>query len=192
MLCGNRRTIPSVREPMNHTHRHLPITVLIAALAAGGLAACADDGPESAATTVVETSSPDAAPDSTAPGSTAPGSTAPDTTALDTTAPETTTPGTSPESTEPESTTAGTSPESTELESTTAGDCAPEPTVETAAELVVGLTEEDAEVALDECGWIMRVGRRDGEDLVMTMDLRPNRVNVEVTDGEVTDVLSIG
>ena len=31
-----------------------------------------------------------------------------------------------------------------------------------------------------------------GEDLPATLDLRPNRVNVEVTDGEVTAIVNIG
>ena len=34
--------------------------------------------------------------------------------------------------------------------------------------------------------------RRDGEDLPATLDLRPNRVNVEVTDDEVTAIVNIG
>jgi hypothetical protein len=70
--------------------------------------------------------------------------------------------------------------------------CAGDPRVETARELVVGLSEADAEAAVAECDWILRVTRLDGEDLPATLDLRPNRVNVEITDGEVTDVLNIG
>ena len=66
------------------------------------------------------------------------------------------------------------------------------PTVEAAAELLVGLPEADAEAAARDAGWEFRVSRRDGEDLAVTADLRPNRVNVEVTDEVVTDVLSIG
>ena len=66
------------------------------------------------------------------------------------------------------------------------------PTAEAAADIVVGLSEADAEAAAAEEGWTIRVVRRDGEDLPATMDLRPERVNVEVTDGEVTAVVSIG
>jgi hypothetical protein len=162
---------------MNNAKRYLPILVLTALVV--GLAACTDDGPEPAGTAVVES----AVPESTAPDTTGPAeSTAPDTTP-DTTAPETTMPDTSPGSTSPDSTAPG---------SSAPGECADEPTVETATDLVVGLTEDEAEEALEECGWTMRVGRRDGEDLAMTMDFRPERVNVEVTDGEVTEVLSIG
>ena len=58
--------------------------------------------------------------------------------------------------------------------------------------MLVGLTEEEATAEAEERGWILRVVRRDGEDLAVTMDFRPNRVNVEVTDGEVTAVLSTG
>ena len=72
------------------------------------------------------------------------------------------------------------------------GECAEEPTEETADELLVGLTEDEATEAAEACGWILRVVQRDGEDLPMTMDLRPNRVNVEVTDGEVTAIVSTG
>ena len=70
-------------------------------------------------------------------------------------------------------------------------DCPPEPTEESAADLV-GLTEDDATDAAEACGWILRVVRRDGEDLPATLDFRPNRVNVEVTDGEVTAIVSTG
>jgi hypothetical protein len=70
-------------------------------------------------------------------------------------------------------------------------DCPPEPTEESAADLV-GLTEADATDAAEACGWILRVVRRDGEDQPATRDFRPNRVNVEVTDGEVTAIVNTG
>ena len=56
----------------------------------------------------------------------------------------------------------------------------------------MGLTEDEATAAAEACGWILRVVRRDGEDLPATLDFRPNRVNVEVTDGEVTAIVSTG
>ena len=71
-------------------------------------------------------------------------------------------------------------------------DCAEEPTEESADELLVGLTEDEATDAAEACGWILRVVRRDGEDLPATLDFRPNRVNVEVTDGEVTAIVNTG
>jgi len=66
------------------------------------------------------------------------------------------------------------------------------PTEESAGDVLVGLTEDDATTAAEGHGWAFRVARRDGEDLPLTMDFRPDRVNVEVTDGEVTAVVSIG
>jgi hypothetical protein len=66
------------------------------------------------------------------------------------------------------------------------------PTVETATPVLVGLTEDEATEAAEALGWEVRVIRIDGEDQAMTMDLRPNRVNVAVEDGEVTEVLQIG
>ena len=71
-------------------------------------------------------------------------------------------------------------------------DCADEPTEETADECSSASPRTTATEAAEACGWILRVVRRDGEDLPVTMDLRPNRVNVEVTDGEVTAIVSIG
>lgn len=61
-----------------------------------------------------------------------------------------------------------------------------------AEELLVGQTESGAEQAATAEGWGFRVVRRDGEDLPMTMDYRPDRVNVAVEDGVVTEIVSIG
>jgi hypothetical protein len=102
---------------------------------------------------------------------------------------------TSPDTTEPSSDTTdaeGTVPETTGPPSSAAGDCPEEPTEESAEELLVGLTEDDATEAAEACGWILRVGRIDGEDRPLTLDFRPNRVTVEVTDGEVTAILGTG
>lgn len=99
---------------------------------------------------------------------------------------ETAPPPTEPTDTDP----SATEPSATEPGESTAGS-SDLPTEESAADLV-GLTEEEAEDAAEELGWTIRVTRRDGEDLAATMDLRENRVNVEVTDGEVTAILSIG
>jgi hypothetical protein len=66
------------------------------------------------------------------------------------------------------------------------------PSAAEAAEALVGLSEADAEAAATQQGWVLRVVRRDGEDLAATADFRPDRVNVEVTDGEVMAVVSIG
>jgi len=101
-----------------------------------------------------------------------------------------------------ESTADGSAPETTESAGTTEAPAtsetpgtatpADEPTVESATDVVVGLIEDDAATAAEDHGWTMRVTRRDGQDLPVTLDFRPDRVNVEVTDGEVTAVLTIG
>jgi hypothetical protein len=139
---------------------------LTAAVVAGILAvtavACADD--DNATVDSTESPSVDAAPSTDAPA-----------------APE-------PETTVPETN----DPESAAPPSSAPGECAEEPTEETADELLVGLTEDEATEAAEACGWILRVVQRDGEELPMTMDLRPNRVNVEVTDGEVTAIVNTG
>ncbi len=145
-----------------------PRRPLTAALAAAVLvvtaAACGDDDNDPA--TADSTQSPATEPAAT-------------TDAPATSPPETTVPDTS-------------EPTSSAPPSSATGDCAEEPTEETADELLVGLTEDEATEAAEACGWILRVVRRDGEDLPMTMDLRTNRVNVEVTDGEVTAIVSTG
>lgn len=141
----------------------LPLAALVVAITLAA-AACGDD-------------SPDASSDTTE---------APETTLAPETTDGTETTEAGGDTTEAPGTTDGTE---TTVEAPQAGD---EPTVETATPVLVGLTEDEAAEAADALGWEVRVIRRDGEDLAMTMDLRPNRVNVEVTDGEVTEVLQIG
>jgi hypothetical protein len=151
-------------------HRSLP-TVALAAAFAVGLVACSDDDNASPETTEVEVATsppPAAAADTTEP--------APDTTDA---AAATTQPG-------------GTAPNTSEPSTSGPSECAEEPTMETATDLLVGLSEEDATAAAEACGWILRVVRVDGQDRPVTMDLRPNRVNVEVADSEVIAVLNIG
>ena len=62
---------------------------------------------------------------------------------------------------------------------------------------VLGDSVEDATATLDEAGLTLRVVRRDGEDLAVTMDFVEDRVNVAVEtqdDGSevVTEVVSMG
>ncbi len=62
---------------------------------------------------------------------------------------------------------------------------------------VIGDSVEDATATLEEAGLILRVVRRDGEDVPGTADFIDNRVNVAVEtqdDGTevVTEVVSIG
>ena len=81
----------------------------------------------------------------------------------------------------------------TEIAPPTSAPCAAtKPTEESAAELLVGLSEAEATDAAEACGWILRVGRVDGEDRPLTLDFRPNRATVEITDGEVTAITGIG
>jgi hypothetical protein len=148
-------------------HRSLPAVALTAAFALG-LAACSDDDNASPETTEVEVAASPPVAETTEPE--------PDTTDA---AAATTQPG-------------GTAPNTSEPPTSGPSECAEEPTTETATDLLVGLSEEDATAAAEACGWILRVVRVDGEDRPVTMDLRPNRVNVEVADGEVTAVLNIG
>ena len=64
------------------------------------------------------------------------------------------------------------------------------PTVESAGKLV-GLSEQEAQKVAESLGWTVRVGRRDGVDLMLTQEFNPSRVNVAVEKGIVTGVLSI-
>jgi hypothetical protein len=82
-----------------------------------------------------------------------------------------------------------------ESASTTAETVAPadgEEALEFDESIVVGLSVEEAETAAEEAGFTVRIARQDGEDLALTMDFIPNRVNVEVEDGVVTGVVSVG
>ena len=119
-------------------------------------------------------------------GDDGPESSTPSTAAPVVTTPESSAPSTDAPSTDAPSTDAGATTEAGEIPLDSG------PTQEAAAEVLVGLSEDEAEEAAAEEGWTVRVVTRDGEDLAATMDFRPNRVNVEVTDGEVTDVVSVG
>jgi hypothetical protein len=54
-----------------------------------------------------------------------------------------------------------------------------------------GRTLAEAQATAKARGCSVRVARRDGEDLIVTQDLSTSRINVEVTDGRVTRVLSV-
>lgn len=60
------------------------------------------------------------------------------------------------------------------------------------AAVLVGLTEAEATAEAEARGWSLRVARLDGEDLALTEDYSPTRVNVAVEAGEVTEIVSIG
>jgi hypothetical protein len=58
---------------------------------------------------------------------------------------------------------------------------------------IIGLSEAEAEsLAGAEGDCVVRVIVRDGESLPATMDFNPSRINVEVEDGKVTEVVSLG
>jgi len=68
----------------------------------------------------------------------------------------------------------------------------PAPVDPVAAEILLGLPEDEAAKVAEENGWTLRVVRADGVDFVVTADYSPTRVNVELTEGVVTAVVSIG
>ena len=57
---------------------------------------------------------------------------------------------------------------------------------------LVGLSEQEAEKVAESARWTVRVGRRDGVDLMLTQEYSTSRVNVAMEKGIVTEVLSIG
>ena len=74
-----------------------------------------------------------------------------------------------------------------------AGDAPPTTViVEDAANLLIGLSVEEAAKLAESLGWQVRVARLDGEDLALTEDYNTARVNVAVEAGFVTEVVSIG
>lgn len=75
-------------------------------------------------------------------------------------------------------------------EPVTPGDMEPIDAAE--AEVLVGLTLAEAEAEAADRGWTVRTARLDGEDLALTEDFSPTRVNVAVDDDVVTEILFIG
>ena len=66
------------------------------------------------------------------------------------------------------------------------------PTPEEFSKGLVGLCLDAAVLDAPTLGYEVRVARQDGEDLVVTDDLRENRFNVAVENGVITEVLFIG
>jgi hypothetical protein len=58
--------------------------------------------------------------------------------------------------------------------------------------MIVGMTEEKAIEHLKKGGKVMRVINRDGEGLMVTMDINPDRVNVWVKDGIISGLENMG
>ncbi len=57
------------------------------------------------------------------------------------------------------------------------------------ADMLIGLTESDAETCATSLGWAFRVGERDGESFAVTADYSQQRVTVSVTNDLVTAVV---
>lgn len=57
---------------------------------------------------------------------------------------------------------------------------------------ITGWTVQEAEAKLRDEGFRMRVIREDGQDFAVTMDLRKDRVNVEIDGGKIAKVHDIG
>ena len=56
------------------------------------------------------------------------------------------------------------------------------------ADMLIGLTESDAESCATSLGWAFRVGERDGESFAVTADYSQQRVTVSVAKNLVTTV----
>lgn len=52
--------------------------------------------------------------------------------------------------------------------------------------LLIGLSEEDAIKMCSDSEYQYRIVRRDSENFIITMDLRSDRINLEIDDGVVT------
>lgn len=86
-------------------------------------------------------------------------------------------------------------PEPMPVETVAPGGDLPLPTevsLDEAIALLTGLAEPEALDAAAAAGWTVRTVRLDGEDLAVTMDYSPTRVNVAIEGGIVTEVVSIG
>lgn len=66
-----------------------------------------------------------------------------------------------------------------------------DPTMSAKAEKMIGLSEDEAMKVADSEGWLVRVAERDGETFMLTADYNPQRVNLTIKGGTITDV-SIG
>jgi hypothetical protein len=172
-----------------HTRRNLPALLAVAAVIS--LAACGDDDEEPTATELTPATVAAAATEPMA-AATEPADTAEP--MAETTEPAATTEPMA-ETTEPAATTEPTPIATGPVMSMPEGSLPLDeiPGLQMAAEeLLVGQTESGAEQAATAEGWGFRVVRRDGENLPMTMDYRPDRVNVAVEDDVVTEIVSIG
>lgn len=71
-------------------------------------------------------------------------------------------------------------------------DCGPRNQVQDATELLVGLTIDEAKLESERAGWTLRIVKRGNLPCVVTRDVDPKRVNVDVDFGCVLNVHSFG
>lgn len=57
---------------------------------------------------------------------------------------------------------------------------------------LLGKTIDEAEEIANKVNHTIRVLKEDGQNLIGTMDLRGDRINVEVNSGKIVNILSIG
>ena len=67
----------------------------------------------------------------------------------------------------------------------------PTQTTKDMAKKVIGMHEKDAIAAIQEIGDSYRIARRDKENFALTMDYRPNRINLEI-DNDIVTAANIG
>lgn len=56
----------------------------------------------------------------------------------------------------------------------------------------IGAKYEEFQAEVIAAGWLVRVRSRDGKSLIGTHDFRPNRINIAIVDGCVSDVFGCG
>jgi len=61
-----------------------------------------------------------------------------------------------------------------------------------AGQFFIGWKLDNARLAAEESGWIIRVTTRDGVSQIGTADMRDNRLNVEVENGKITKYVGNG
>ena len=87
---------------------------------------------------------------------------------------------------------ATTIPDLPENKDPSAVQCTGEPQETFDATAIVGESVEDASAAASAAGCEVRVVSKDGKPLAGTMDFRPDRINVETENGQVTKVVDLG
>ena len=59
------------------------------------------------------------------------------------------------------------------------------------ADSLVGMSEGEAVMKVEATGRTIRIARRDKENFAMTMDYRPDRINIEV-DADIVTKVTVG